>query len=492
MRENEKAFKQVYQDQLESILFSVNQYSSDYLSALITKTEKEIDNKNPEELSSELLSTLGANGFYAIEILSLDSNSIVSLTSNRQNFQDNSIFNKILEQNRKTISRLVQYYKTGYRKIEPAGMISLDGVVYQSFIAIIGKQGNEHIFIGLINPNDFVSEVLRPKSQEFADQQMIIAFSRKNSKEIMFTTDSLNNKELVSIDMWLFPELTIGIANKGRTIQELVNERLTYNLVSVGILSVLLIIGFTLVISNIRREVKLAQNKSDFVSNVSHELRTPLSLISMFAETLLMGRVKVESKKNEYIEIIFKESHRLSNIVNRILNFSKIEANKREYHLETLELNVLTESVFNDYSFHLEQKGFKYELETSGNELLINGDREAIYEAIVILIDNAIKYCDSEKYVKMKVNHTETHSWIEVEDHGIGIPKDRLNQIFDKFYRISDKDIYKTQGAGLGLSILKHIMDAHNGQIKVESQVGKGSTFKLIFNNLTDGKDINS
>jgi two-component system phosphate regulon sensor histidine kinase PhoR len=231
----------------------------------------------------------------------------------------------------------------------------------------------------------------------------------------------------------------------------------------------------------VNREIILAQNKADFVSSVSHELRTPLALISMFAETLLLGRITKEEKKREYFEIIFNETNRLTNIVNRILSFGKIEANKRVYTMEEVDLNKLISDVIRDYTFHLEQNGFNLNVKKSETPLWIKADRDAIYEGVINLIDNAVKYSPEKKEITIEVKGNTHQAWITVKDRGIGIPKDKIDQIFDKFYRATEKDIYKAKGAGLGLTILKHIMDAHNGKIEVDSVEGNGSTFKLIF-----------
>jgi two-component system phosphate regulon sensor histidine kinase PhoR len=287
--------------------------------------------------------------------------------------------------------------------------------------------------------------------------------------------------------MWLFPNLNIGVSPKSKAVSDVVNQRLTYNLIAIGMLSFLLIVGFTLLIRNLRREMFLAKAKSDFVANVSHELRTPLALISMFSETLMLGRVQKEEKKKEYIEIIFKETHRLTNMVNQILNFSRIEAGKREYHLEDMELNELVSEVCRDYSYHLEQKGFAHFQHPSEEEAWIKGDREAIYEAMVNLLDNAIKYSKDTKQIDIYVRVERHKCALEIQDKGVGMAPDRIAHIFEKFYRITDKDVYTVQGAGLGLSIIKHIMDAHHAQIDVSSIQGKGTTFKLLFNQQTNG-----
>ena len=262
----------------------------------------------------------------------------------------------------------------------------------------------------------------------------------------------------------------------------MVNQRSSTNLILILVLSVLLIGAGIIVFINIKKEIELSQLKADFVSNVSHEIKTPLALISMFAETLKMGRVKTEEKKNEYYSIIIQETNRLGKIVNKILNFSKIEAGKRLYNLAETDLNKVVENVFSTYKFHLNNKGFDFNLEQQLNLPIVKADEEAISEALINLIDNAVKYSDDNKSIKLTTFSKNNLVIIEVEDNGIGVSERDKKKIFDKFFRVASGDIYNSKGTGLGLTIVKHIMDAHHGKIELNSQLGKGSTFKLIFN----------
>ena len=217
--------------------------------------------------------------------------------------------------------------------------------------------------------------------------------------------------------------------------------------------------------------------KSDFVSNVSHELRTPLSLISMFAETLEMGRVKTEDKKQEYYSIIHSETNRLTNIVNKVLNFSRMEAGKRRFHLEEADLNEITGNVYNTYCFHLQNNGFEFNFIPVKDLPKANVDQDAISEAIINLIDNAVKYSENNKVVNLKTGKENGFVFVEVEDKGIGISESDQKKIFEKFFRVSTGFVHNTKGTGLGLAISKGIVEAHGGRIWAESEPGKGSDF---------------
>ncbi|HEM49023.1 MAG TPA: sensor histidine kinase, partial [Caldithrix sp.] len=274
----------------------------------------------------------------------------------------------------------------------------------------------------------------------------------------------------------------IAIRLEGQSIEELAQWRFYRSLVLIFFIDLIILIGVWIIYRNIRAEMRLTQMKADFVSNVSHELRTPLSLIRMFAETLELNRVQTENKKKEYYQIIGQESERLTHLINNILDFSKIEAGKKQYHKEIFDLNEVIKDVLRLYAFHLQNKGFHLQNEINPAEKLkINADKDAITEAIINLIDNAVKYSNEDKRLRIKSGLFQDAVYFEVEDHGIGIGIDDQKKIFDKFYRVSTGLVHDVKGTGLGLSLIKYIMEMHNGRVSVESHLGKGSTFRLIF-----------
>jgi two-component system phosphate regulon sensor histidine kinase PhoR len=194
-----------------------------------------------------------------------------------------------------------------------------------------------------------------------------------------------------------------------------------------------------------------------------------------------MGRAPTEEKKKEYYTIISKEALRLSRIVNKILSFSKIEAGKREYRFSKVNINILLEEIYKSYQFHLQNSGFKF-IFSPGEEINeIQADGEAISEAVINLIDNAIKYSTEKKEITVSTSKGYNSVFIEVKDKGIGISEDNQKKIFDKFYRVSDGLVHNTKGTGLGLTLVKHIVDAHGGKIKVKSKPNEGSSFILSF-----------
>jgi two-component system phosphate regulon sensor histidine kinase PhoR len=246
-------------------------------------------------------------------------------------------------------------------------------------------------------------------------------------------------------------------------------------------LDIVLLIGAIIVYRNIRRAMELSQMKSDFVSNVSHELRTPLALIRMFIETLELGRIKTEEKKQEYYTIIGQETERLTYLINNILDFSKMEVGKKQYSKSKLELTDLVKQTLDMYQYNLQNRGFNLETDLTPEGLIINADKNAVTEALLNLLDNAVKYSGDSKLISVKTFAENKYGIVEVSDKGIGISSEQQKKIFEKFYRVSTGLTHNTKGSGLGLSIVQHIMNAHEGLVRVNSQPGKGSTFQLKF-----------
>jgi two-component system phosphate regulon sensor histidine kinase PhoR len=281
--------------------------------------------------------------------------------------------------------------------------------------------------------------------------------------------------------MWLLPGFNLGILLQGETIDSMVKQRAITNLALIALLVIVLLLGIYIVFRNVRKEIEISQMKSDFVSNVSHELRTPLSMISMFAETLEMGRVRTEEKKQEYYGIISQETARLSRIVNSILNFSRIEAGKRNFNFVDTFLNDIVENVFSSYKVHLAQNGFEAILEKDDSIPVQKLDEEAVSEAFMNLLDNAVKYSMKNKKLLVRTGFGKGFSFVEVKDYGIGIPKEDQKKIYEKFFRVGSGLVHNVKGTGLGLSIVKHIVEAHKGIVELESEPGEGSLFRLKF-----------
>jgi signal transduction histidine kinase len=275
-----------------------------------------------------------------------------------------------------------------------------------------------------------------------------------------------------------FPHLTLAMKMRGTTLAAMGKHFALTGYGILGALSLLLAGGLALTYRNVSKEIELARVKSDFVSNVSHELRTPLALIRLYAETLEMGRVKSPDKYQEYYQIIRKESERLTSLINNILDFSRIEAGRKEYDFRDTDLRELVTNTMESYRYQIEQQGFTLE-EKIDPVPPLKVDREAMTRSLVNLVNNALKYSQDQKYVSVNLYRDNSSVKLEVVDHGIGIPPQEQEKIFEKFYRVGDPLVHNTKGSGLGLSLVHHIVHAHGGDVQVESAPGRGSKFTI-------------
>jgi len=277
----------------------------------------------------------------------------------------------------------------------------------------------------------------------------------------------------------VFRGLAMGIRFQGTSADAIASRWVQQSILILGVLSLLMIGGLVLTYRSVSKEIALARLKSDFVSNVSHELRTPLSLIQLYAETLELGRITTQEKKEEYYRIIRKESERLGKLISNILDFSRIEAGRKEYDLRETDIAELVRNTLDTYRYQIEKSGFEFETSIESNIPTMKLDREAIARALLNLVNNAIKYSADEKFLKVKLYRTNGTVKLEVVDRGIGIARRDQAKIFEKFYRTCDPLVHNTKGSGLGLSLVRHITHAHGGEVEVESSPGRGSKFTL-------------
>lgn len=480
MDDQEELYEGIYKSQLDAVLFSLNQYGDDNVRAWVNDFEK-LDWNNSNK-SANIKNYL-ANNPQLFYLFSLPSNgelpNIDSILIEDSALEADVKAKFTLEQN--NISKLFTYYNEGYRKIMG---FDLNIGHYSMFVFITKLNGELNLSCMLIDSRRFISDILSPRMQRIAGDNFILTVKHISSGELVFSTLLNSTPESITDEqsIWLLPDYSIGIQAKGASIKDLAQKRAYNNILFLLLIDVLLLIGAWFFYRNIKREINLAKIKSDFVSNVSHEIRTPLSLISMYAETLQMKRVKDEDKKSKYYTIIYREAQRLSDIVNNILNFSRIESGKRRFNFDLIDINDVINAVLSSYSHRMESKGFTAKVDLSDELPMINGDAEAISEAITNLLDNAMKYSKDLKQIEIKSFLMNNKVQLAVTDFGIGIPAKEKKHIFEKFYRVTKGTLaLHAKGSGLGLSIVQHVMLAHKGQINVDSKVDQGSTFTLAF-----------
>jgi signal transduction histidine kinase len=232
----------------------------------------------------------------------------------------------------------------------------------------------------------------------------------------------------------------------------------------------------------IEREEKnrLKEISSYIISLVAHELQSPLTSIRLFSEMLLQQNKNLSGAQSEYLAIIDNETMRLSRLIKNVLDFSRIERGTKEYHFEILTLNRLVEHTLNSFKQQLEQAGFQLEIGLTEQDTTLRADEDALISALGNLIANSIKYSPSEKFLAISTCCENQHIQLCIKDKGIGIPEAEQSQVFDDFYRSSNSQVQSLSGLGLGLALVKRIITAHQGEIRLESAPGQGTTFTII------------
>lgn len=479
LNDQEEVIESIYTDQLESVLFSINQYADDICNNWINEIYKDF---KPSNYHTTFVDTSITNPQIQAFILHpIDSTSLKLKDFKLEQKQLKDEIITQLNKNSKEINLLKRYIKTGYRKIIG---IDLDYTNHATMLVFLSEDnGKTFLNILLVDASQFISRALSPRLQMVAGDDLIIVVRHSKNNELIACSllNSAPDEVVKEQAIWLLPDYNLGIQPKGISISQLAKKRAQQNIGLLILVDLLLIGGAWLFYRNVKRELHLAKVKSDFVSNVSHEIRTPLALISMYAETLQLGRLKDESKRHKYYDIIYRETQRLSGIVNNILNFSRIESGRQKITFEDVHLNDIVESVLNNYQYHLKEKGFILKVNLNDQLSSIKADNQAITESLINLIDNAIKYSDKTKEVTVSTGLKNTFQYIEVSDKGIGISPKERKHIFDKFYRVTKGALaHCAKGSGLGLSIVMHLIKEHKGHIELDSSIDKGSSFRLL------------
>lgn len=228
------------------------------------------------------------------------------------------------------------------------------------------------------------------------------------------------------------------------------------------------------------RELEQANRRqADLVSGVSHDLKTPLTLIRLYGETLMYGDGFSDKDRHGYYQIIARESERLTHLVDNVLNSSRIDRGLKHYSFHEGDMASVVAEAVEVYAQHLRRAGFTVEVDIASDLPSIRFDATSLSEVVLNLLDNAAKYCDERKYISVSLRLEHANAVVIVEDQGMGIPDSEREKIFEQFYR--GHNSRDKGGYGLGLFLVKKIMDAHGGTIEVNSQAGEGSTFRLLF-----------
>ncbi len=246
-------------------------------------------------------------------------------------------------------------------------------------------------------------------------------------------------------------------------------------IVAIGIIAMLALI----VARTVSRQMRLARLKNDLIATVSHELKTPLAAVRMLVETLLEGRVRNPQQAREYLQLMARENERLTRMIDNFLTFSRMERNKVAFDFTRLRPEEFISAAVACVQEKFNKPGCRLEVDVAPDLPPITGDRDALVTVLLNLLDNAYKYSRDDKRVALRAYAADGNVCVEVTDEGIGLSRWAAKKIFGRFYQVDRTLSRGAGGCGLGLSIVKFIVDAHGGTIDLTSQLGKGSTFTV-------------
>ncbi len=492
--ENEAMITSIYERQLSTLLFSVNMHCWDQWNSW--RTGMAGFNINPgnvqerSELHNQMRRLIDRQSATVGIYLETDAGRSVLIWKNSSSRfiirQDIARLHQIVTKDSSNIQKMNDLAGSGY--VRPT-IIPWDNEENIALILfpLVTEEDNQKRHTNLaglfVDKMVFVHDIVARKFDEMNEGDFVFAIHQKADDQIIYTTseDEILEPFEIRETLWILPDMELMIKIQGSTLSQLSSRRVRWNLMFIVFVNIVLFAGIIYLFRNVYNEITLAQMKTDFVANVSHELRTPLSLIRMYAETLELGRVKSEEKKQHYYQIIVNETARLTQLINNILDFSRIESRRKEFHLRYGDIVKIVRDTINMYRFHIEMKDFSLKFKCPSTLPPVLIDADAITLALVNLLDNAIKFSGDNKIIEVTVSHTTHSIVVSVTDHGIGIPDAEVGKIFDKFYRIESSLVHNTKGSGLGLSLVRHIMNIHHGRVDVQSKPGSGSTFSLVF-----------
>jgi two-component system, OmpR family, phosphate regulon sensor histidine kinase PhoR len=309
--------------------------------------------------------------------------------------------------------------------------------------------------------------------------------SRNYLQEISDTSNNwsfivpLQAPENTSVNSVLPDEAIVGVVPG---FEGLVRGEMNIMIAGAIFFTLMIIAAFYVTVNALLRQKKLSEIKNDFINNMTHEFKTPLATISLAVDALRNEKVVGDREKSGYFTgIIKEENRRMNKQVETILQASLLDRQEQQLNLRSLHAHLIIQEALENFQLQLEGKGGRSELQMNAKNDLIEADEVHFMNLITNLIDNAVKYSNEGLLIRITTHSTTKSLIIRIEDNGIGMSKETQRRIFEKFYRAHTGNLHNVKGFGLGLSYVKTIVDAHRGKIKVDSIIGKGTTFTLEF-----------
>jgi signal transduction histidine kinase len=367
----------------------------------------------------------------------------------------------------KTISKVVG----GEDVILMCGLINVHGVAKPAIMAVL---------LDMREVRREVCRLLRGALETESEVNVTLLDSR--GETVFQRGNSADNSRYVihkafapMLPLW---QLTLAYRKDGMLFEVAMRDRRT-RLSYISLFILIICLGLYLTYRLVKKDSELLRLKSDFVSRVSHDLRTPLATIRAVGEMLEMGAVSDREKEKEYFSFITSESQRLSRLIDNVLDFSRISAGKRVYTIKPGDIAKTISNTTQAFRQYVKAEGFEIRYEEDDNLPVMLLDEDAISQALLNLMDNAVKFSRSEKIIWVALRRKGPEVVIGVRDKGVGIAPKELKMIFSQFYRADGGRVVSGKGTGIGLSIVKHIAEAHGGRVEAQSAPGEGSVFTI-------------
>jgi signal transduction histidine kinase/tetratricopeptide (TPR) repeat protein len=444
----------------------------------LEKSQYEFFARQAEDAIDEILSQDGPVQSYksTFRTLRSEENKQRDITERLLTFQENAAPNLLAK-----VPRNVENPRSSLKRftLDIAGrtyLVSVPG----------GRNGNGNQVHGiwglLLNSQQLKADLLQsviPQHVSSGDVRWVVR--GRDDEAILKSDNSASGSRTVRANfVGNFPPWSIELYQQDpRLFETLLTSRRGIYLYMFVLPAGILIFGLTLTVRIVTHELELGKMKSDFVSTVSHEFKSPLTSIRQLSEMLQTGRVPSEERRQRYYDVLLEQSERLSSLIDNILDFAKMEEGKKEFEFEMADVGLLLEKLVSTIQQQVRHEGFTIEAEIDTPLPAIQVDRAAITQAVTNLIDNAIKYSAGAKKVCVRAYMENQYLIIAVQDFGIGIKPEEIDSVFERFYRGGDELTRAVKGSGLGLTLVKQIVQAHHGSVHVESEPGRGSTFSI-------------
>ncbi len=307
-------------------------------------------------------------------------------------------------------------------------------------------------------------------------------FDTVNNKRRYFPIIPINNQD---IEIGTPEMLIIVVPDFDKQIW----DALRWVIFGAVVFMLVIVAAFYVTVKSLLYQKKLSEIKSDFINNMTHEFKTPLATISLAVDALRNEKVQNDKEKTKYFSNIIKEENvRMNKHVETILQAAFMEKQELQLNLTSLHVHEVIQAVLENYQLQLQEKGANVQLLLNARNDLVKADEVHFTNLFSNLVDNAIKYSKEQLSIVISTHSTKNHIVIRVADNGIGMSKESVKRVFEKFYRAHTGNLHNVKGFGLGMSYVKTVIDAHKGKIKVDSTLGKGTTFTIDMTLLPEDK----